>query len=225
MRALPFFLLVALSVFGPWPATSARDTEAAASLLPLVQALHGRPTGALVESYADGIQKPPAMRSLENELLSGASWTRAPLGQGVRYTARRGRDSAEIVELPLPKGRMWVLCTRLRRVMPQRLGAAELSLTAPPCGTKGQYAAVTARVPGRVGKSKVEAAMQSLGIASPVVLSGSSGVFALGLLPAARPSVAVGGVQMNLALRVSYDIGHGGTLTVATPTLSGVGPW
>lgn len=225
MRALPFFLLVALSVVGPWPARSSGGSDAAASLVPLVQALHGRPTGALAEIYADGVQSPPAIRSLENEVLSGARWTRAPLGQGVRYTARRGRDSAEVVELPLTKGRVWVLCTRAVRVDPQRLGVAMSGLKAPPCGTKGQYAAVTARVSGRVGKTAVQAAMRSFGITRPVVLSGSSGVFALGLLPHDRPKVAVGGVQMNLALQVSYDMAHGGTLTVATPTLSGVGPW
>lgn len=225
MRAL-LFLLVMLAWVLPWgPVATAGGPQVASALAPIVHALRARPVGAVVEVYADGVAYDPKTRSLERELLSGASWTSAPYGAGMRYTAQRGAASGVIVELPLEGHRTWLLCTHTERTSAAAVDASLGRLRPPPCGASGSYAAITAKLMRAVRPKDVTVVLQRFGVRHPTVLAGPAGIYAIGDLRGASPTVKVGGEPMNLTLKISYDKGHGGLLTVATPTLSGVGPW
>lgn len=225
MRALLFLLLGTAAAFVAYPVATAGDEQAAAALLPLVQRLGGQPTGAVVEAYAGQVTRDPDLQRVERELLRGAHWSSGPLGAGRRLRAQDGPASAEIVWLPLARGRTWLMCARIQRVPAGRLGWWLGDLPTPPCGGRHTYAAVVARVPRMPTENEVSMALRQLGAGRPAVLRGPAGVFALADLPHAGPSVRVGGESMNLALAISYDMGRGARLTVATPTLSGVGQW
>lgn len=225
MRALLFLLLALGAAVTAYPVATAGDAQAAAALLPLVQRLGGRPMGAVVEVYAGEVTRDPNLQAIARELLSGARWSSDPLGAGRRLWARAGSASAEIVALPLARGNTWLMCARVQRVPADRMGVWLAHLPTPPCGARHEYAAVTARVPRLPTKNEVSVALRRIGARQPAVLFGPAGLFALAYLPHAGPSVHVGGEPMNLALSISYDMGRGGRLTVATPTLSGVGSW
>lgn len=223
MRALPLLM----SLFGVILVSNAAPlgrSSTASALWPLATTLGAHSGTAQVEVFSSSIvKKRPSVRMLEQEIFPGATWRRSRLGSGELFTARKGSRFGRIAYLPSGAGAALVCATGLR-VPAQAIASALEGSQTPPCGPRQEQVTVFATLAVRPSAKAVKEALSRFGAVQRGLVHGRQGLLALAEVPGRAPSVAIGGVAMNLAVQITYDNAHGAQAVLATPTIPGSEP-
>lgn len=137
--------------------------------------------------------------------------------------ARQGRRYARIAYLPA-QGGATLVCAMGASVPPVEIGEVLGSSATPPCGPRQEQVTLFTRVRAAPSPRSVRDALRRAGAVQRGLVHGPKGLFALGDMPGRDPSVAIGGVAMNLAVQITYDNAHGAEVVLATPTIPGSEP-
>jgi hypothetical protein len=223
MRALPLLMSCVGVVVMSNPAHLGRASTASA-LWPIAHSLGATSGTAQVEVFSSStVKTQPRLRILEREILPRAKWRGSALGSGEVFTARQGRRYARIAYLPA-QGGATLVCATGANVPVAAIARTLRSSATPPCGPRQEQVTVVARVKAAPTARAVRDALRRAGFVQRGLVHGPKGVFALADMPGRNPSVAIGGVAMNLAVQITYDNAHGAEVVLATPTIPGSEP-
>ena len=223
MRALPL-LMSSVGVMVMSSAAPLGHASSASALWPLAQSLGAGAATAQVEIFSSStVKKRPAVRILEQEIFPGAPWREAPLGNGEVVEAQEGTRFARIAYMPQSTG-LTLVCAKGVKVAAKDIGGALQASSTPPCGPRQEQVTVFTSLRRRPSAAVVRRALRQVGAIQRGLVHGPQGLLALADMPGRKPSVAIGGIAMNLAVQITYDSAHGATAVLATPTIPGSEP-
>ena len=223
MRALPLLMSSIGVILVSNAAPLDRGTSASA-LWPIATSLGARVGTAQVEVFSSSTVKTrPSLRILEQEILPGVAWRRSSLGDGEVFTARKDGRYARIAYLPA-QGGATLICAKGANVPAADIGGTLEASPTPPCGPRQEQVTLYTRLKASPSPKAVQEALRRAGALQRGLVHGPKGLLALGDMPGRNPSVAIGGVAMNLAVQITYDSAHGAEVVLATPTIPGPEP-
>ncbi len=223
MRALPL-LMSFVGVMVMSNAAPLGRASSASALWPIARSLGAASGTAQVEVFASStVKKRPPVRILEQEIFPGAIWRRSQLGNGEVYEAKRGSRFARIAYLPQSTG-LTLVCAKGVQVAAGDIGGALQASSTPPCGPRQEQVTLVTALQDKPSMAAVRKALGQVGAVQRGLVHGPKGLLALAEVPGRDPSVAIGGVAMNLAVQITYDSAHGAKAVLATPTIPGSEP-
>jgi len=223
MRALPLLMSLVGVILVSNAAPTGRGSSASA-LWPLATTLGAHSGTAQVEVFSSStVKRRPPVRILEEEILPGATWHSSQLGSGEVFSAAQGSRFARIAYVPAG-ATATLVCATGRRVSAEAIGDALRASATPPCGPRQEQVTVFATLERRPSAAAVRRALGRVGAVQRGLVHGPQGLLALAEVPGRDPSVAIGGVAMNLAVQITYDSAHGAQAVLATPTIPGSEP-